>query len=775
MSLLQMSFSGAILILTTVLVRAVALHRLPKRALLVLWEIVLARLLVPYVLPAAFSFYSLWARIAPAAQPPRPVPSVRPFTAPPVGMEPALVPAPAPAAAPDPGVDLWHIVWLAGVAVCAVFFVAAYCKCCREFRASLPVEHDGINRWLGEHRLRRRLSVRQSDRIHAPLTYHVLRPVILLPKSMNLADGEALRYVLAHELVHIRRFDAVRKLLLTAAVCVHWFNPMVWVMYVLANRDIEISCDETVIFKFAGGTRASYAQALLRMEEHKSGFAPLCSNFSRNAIEERIVAIMKMKKTSAVAILAAAVLITGTGAAFATSAAEPSKEKIDRALNAVTVQETELMMSYTDPNSGTAYYSTDGGKTFTPLTDEEFEALYPTPQVEWWTYDEYKAWLENEKTQLQAMLGETGWTGGRGEFVWTQEVIDETIAMYEQTLEDIKNGYLVSKTVDGSDDVVLMVGTGDRIAGTHEADVMVGNEIPPMEEYEPFGLTLNEAENALYYNGEKVRYFEDSVDVSENGDGALASRCQYYREDGSVSLRTVREAVQNPDGSTNPFGPIVRMETLSAREAEKRIEDCLNVNFKEAVACEIPELEYQIADNEEVLKVYAPFGLEYRFHPVTGEFRMAYAGKPVHSLSDSVTGVWIANNMHGTDLPPDAIDLEAVYENGTLAGLRESDVPHSVQHQVAEATAGSSEEAGEGTPLPEMFDKYAPFGISYEEKETPDGKEYSLYLNGEFVNFFSDLKPDGSVFSFGSTRQTAGGLEVYTVYENGKLVGITQS
>lgn len=342
-------------------------------------------------------------------------------------------------------------------------------------------------------------------------------------------------------------------------------------------------------------------------------------------------------------------------------------------------------------------------------------------------------------------------------------------------MEDIQNGYLVSKSVGGSDDVVLMVGTGDRIAGTHEADVMVGNEIPPMEEYEPFGLTLNEAENALYYNGEKVRYFEDSVDVSENGDGALASRCQYYREDGSVSLRTVREAVQNPDGSTNPFGPIVRMETFTAQEAEQRIEDYLNVNFKEAVACEIAEHEYQIADNEEVLKVYAPFGLEYRFHPVTGQLRMAYAGKPVHSLSDSVTGVWIANNMHGTDLPPDAIDLEAVYENGTLAGLRESAVPHSVQHQVAEATAGSSEEVGEGTPLPEMFDKYAPFGISYEEKETPDGKEYSLYLNGEFVNFFGDLKPDGGVFSFGSTRQTAGGLEVYTVYENGKLVGITQA
>lgn len=774
MSLLQMSLSGAILVVTTVIVRAVALHRLPKRALLVLWEIALARLLIPYVLPAAFSVYSLWVRHAPTVQPPRPTPSVRLFTAPQAGTDTAFAAASAPmAAAPGLAVNPWHAVWLAGMAVCAVFFAAAYCKCRREFRASLPVENEAIARWLGEHRLRRRLSVRQSDRISAPLTYNVLRPVILLPKSMNWTDEEALRYVLAHELVHIRRFDAVRKLLLTAAVCVHWFNPMAWVMYILANRDIEISCDEAVIFKFSGGTRASYAQALLRMEEHKSGFAPLCSNFSRNAIEERIVAIMKMKKTSAVAILAAAALITGTGAAFATSAAEPSKEQIDRAANAVTVQGTESMMSYTDPASGTTYYSTDGGGTFTPLTDEEFAALYPTPEVEWWTYDEYKAWLENEKTELQAMLGETGWTGSRGEFVWTQEMIDETIAMYEQTLEDIRNGYLVSKSVDGSDDVMLAMGTADRIAGTNEG--MTGDEIPPVEEYEPFGFTLNEAENSLYYNGEKVCYFEDSVDVSEDGDGGLASRCQYYRADGTISLRTVREAVQNPDGSINPFGPIVRVEPFTALEAEKRIEDYCNFGLQEAVLCETPGLEYLVADDEEVLEVYAPFGLQYRTNPVTGELRMEYAGKPVHSVNDSVTKIWIANNMHGTELGADAIDLEAVYENGTLAGLRESDVPHSVQHVIVEATAASGDEASEGTPLPDMFDKYAPYGISYEERETAVGMERNLYLNGELIDYFCDLKPDGGVFSFGSTRQTGDGLKVRTVYENGKLTGVLQS
>lgn len=67
-------------------------------------------------------------------------------------------------------------------------------------------------------------------------------------------------------------------------------------MYVLANRDIELSCDEAVIRLFGESTRSSYAMAIIQMAEVKSGITPLCSNFSKNAIEERIVAIMKFKK-----------------------------------------------------------------------------------------------------------------------------------------------------------------------------------------------------------------------------------------------------------------------------------------------------------------------------------------------------------------------------------------------------------------------------------------------------------------------------------------------
>ena len=97
----------------------------------------------------------------------------------------------------------------------------------------------------------RTAAICQSDRIASPLTFGVLHPVILMPKGTDWKDGRTLQYVLEHEFVHILRFDTLSKLLLIGAVCVHWFNPMVWVLYILANRDLELSCNETVVRRFA--------------------------------------------------------------------------------------------------------------------------------------------------------------------------------------------------------------------------------------------------------------------------------------------------------------------------------------------------------------------------------------------------------------------------------------------------------------------------------------------------------------------------------------------
>lgn len=431
-------------------------------------------------LSSALSIYSLLARRAPAAAEWTAVPALPALPAETGAAAAAAAQQTASAPAAQPPV--WTIVWAVGAAVCAVVFAVAYGRCCREFRASFPVENDVIRRWLQSHPLRRTIAIRRSGRISSPLTFGVLRPVILMPKKTDWTDETALRYVLEHEFVHIQRFDVLSKLLLIVAVCVHWFNPLVWVMYVLANRDLELSCDETVLRRFGGDVRAAYARVLIRMEAARGGTAvetgtplqpdtdytaagisskgrlwyyagqPVAMIYDDNDsiyMDEEAAGgcYLHVRRDSAGAVSGVDVLTK-----------EQFRELADRCMNAAsdTTYEESTLMSYVDPADGRTYYSFDGGKTFEPLTDAEFEARFPTPDVVWWTYDEYKAWLDNEKVELQSLLGQTG-----GDYTWTQQKIDETIALYESILKDIQNGVLYSKTVDGSDDVMLSMNPAD--------------------------------------------------------------------------------------------------------------------------------------------------------------------------------------------------------------------------------------------------------------------------------------------------------------------------
>jgi hypothetical protein len=79
-------------------------------------------------------------------------------------------------------------------------------------------------------------------------------------------------------------------------------------MYILANRDIELSCDEAVVRTFGETAKSAYALTLIGLEERKSGFSPLCSNFAKNAIEERIESIMKIKKKTFISVAAAGIV-----------------------------------------------------------------------------------------------------------------------------------------------------------------------------------------------------------------------------------------------------------------------------------------------------------------------------------------------------------------------------------------------------------------------------------------------------------------------------------
>ena len=316
MSLFQMSVAGGVLILFIVLIRALAIHRLPKTTFLALWMIAALRLLLPFSIPLTFNIHIGLDVFSDVVQelPSGNIASTLPGDSPPSYDIGTAVPSPA-----TEHISTFEILWLVGVLLLAIYFSISYFRSMRKFRMSIPDNTPYIQNWLTAHQISRPLAVRSSDLISSPLTYGILHPVILLPKKLDRNDQVALKYVLTHEYVHIRRFDAITKILFAAVLCIHWFNPLVWVMYVLANRDIELSCDAWVIRMMGEKKRSSYALMLIKMEERRNGMSALCSHFGKNAITERIEAIMKFKKATAVASALALVLVVGATTAFAAS------------------------------------------------------------------------------------------------------------------------------------------------------------------------------------------------------------------------------------------------------------------------------------------------------------------------------------------------------------------------------------------------------------------------------------------------------------------------
>lgn len=340
MSLFQMSVAGGVLILFIVLIRALAIHRLPKTTFLALWMIAALRLLLPFSIPLTFNIHIGLDVFSDVVQelPSGNIASTLPGDSPPSYDIGTAVPSPA-----TEHISTFEILWLVGVLLLAIYFSISYFRSMRKFRMSIPDNTPYIQNWLTAHQISRPLAVRSSDLISSPLTYGILHPVILLPQKLDRNDQVALKYVLTHEYVHIRRFDAITKILFAAVLCIHWFNPLVWVMYVLANRDIELSCDAWVIRMMGEKNRSSYALMLIKMEERRNGMSALWNHFGKNAISERIEAIMKFKKTSIWACILALALIAGATTAFAAARTDDNMELMGLGFSTAEVGDMEAV------------------------------------------------------------------------------------------------------------------------------------------------------------------------------------------------------------------------------------------------------------------------------------------------------------------------------------------------------------------------------------------------------------------------------------------------
>lgn len=627
MSLLQMSFLGTVIILLIVVLRAVLINRLPKKTFLILWWIALIRLLVPFSIKSVTSIYSLLQSIYSDINPVRtaqtttflPIHGNMPEIA--NGLSEAMVQR-------TESISILSVIWLAGLLLCFGFFAVSYIKCYREFRFSLPVENDILEAWKEKHPLKRSLSIRQTETIAAPLSYGVIRPVILMPKNTEWKNIYQLRYVLEHEYVHIRRLDMLTKLIMIAAVCIHWFNPLVWVMYILFNRDLELSCDETVVRRFGMDIKSVYATALLSMEEKKSGLTPLCNSFSKNAIEERIRAIMKIKKTSKFAVIISAVLVICVTGGFATSASSLEKK-------------TETAQ--------------ENGETTVALNEvniREDESL-SSSDVEWWTAEEYAKWLDEEKEVLQSMIGEKAYTGGDGWFVWTQEKVDETIALYEDNLQKIKDGMKLSKSSDDAVGITMAYSPENIEYAKQEAETVTENKDSnenvfseeQLSEYAKAGITYQKETGFLMYDGKTIGYFRDefkpgTYTISSKRGGTL--RVEVQRE----NYGTITDVKAEPLSDDFWSEPAVLVES-SGGEAVTADEMKGSV-FEEGGSENIAADDMGEYSSEEGKGLNIAVPQEYADYGVScdAQGNWVYNGKIIADLYDEGRGIF--SNSNGT-------------------------------------------------------------------------------------------------------------------------------
>lgn len=169
------------------------------------------------------------------------------------------------------------LLWILGITIMLLYSAISYLKLRCRVRASVPLRRD----------------IYIADHIDSPFVMGIFRPVIYLPGS--LADSER-RYIIAHEHHHIRRGDHIFKALGFLALTIHWFNPLVWLAFSLASRDMEMSCDEAVIRKMGDAFRADYSATLLNLATGHRVFTGTPLAFGEGNPTGRVRNLAKWKK-----------------------------------------------------------------------------------------------------------------------------------------------------------------------------------------------------------------------------------------------------------------------------------------------------------------------------------------------------------------------------------------------------------------------------------------------------------------------------------------------
>ncbi len=293
LQVLNMSVTASWVIVAVLVLRLV-LARAPKIWSYALWAVVFFRLLCPFSLESVLSLVPVRAQTIPEDIGYARLPTIESG----LPMVDRVVNSPLPAAEPVASVNPLQIYLLVGKAVWLlgmVFLLAASAwslwRLCRRLQPARE-EEAGVYTVSG---------------LTTPFVLGLVRPRIYLPEGLEEGERD---YILLHEQTHIARRDHWAKLVAFAALCLHWFNPLVWLSFYLLSKDMEMSCDEQVLRKMGAGIKKAYSSSLLRLAVEGRAWSGTPLAFGESDVKSRIKHILRYQKPASwLVLLAAAVLI----------------------------------------------------------------------------------------------------------------------------------------------------------------------------------------------------------------------------------------------------------------------------------------------------------------------------------------------------------------------------------------------------------------------------------------------------------------------------------
>ena len=304
LDIVNMSISAGWLVLAVLALRLI-LKKAPKWVNVLLWGIVAVRLICPFSIESALSLIPSKETISPEIMMDW-TPEIS------TGIEQldqVVNPVISTSFAPNPGTSANPLqilipvaanLWLLGVLVLLAYTAISYLTLRHKLRTAVIL----------------RDNIFQCETVSSPFVLGIFKPKIFLPYSM---DGNNLNHVVAHEQAHIKRRDHWWKPLGFLLLTVHWFNPLMWVAYILLCRDIELACDEKVIAELGNEQRADYTQALVACAVNRRMIAACPLAFGEVGVKERIRSVMNYKKPTFWIIVTALVVCVVVAVCFLTN------------------------------------------------------------------------------------------------------------------------------------------------------------------------------------------------------------------------------------------------------------------------------------------------------------------------------------------------------------------------------------------------------------------------------------------------------------------------